>query len=65
MAYHSIRPEQLQHLSMFGFETVSENDEFLCVHSFSRGTEIIQKSNPMKDESYKNDKFTILNIDDK
>ena len=47
MAYHSIRPEQLQHLSMFGFETVSENDEFLCVHSFSRGTEITQKSNPM------------------
>ena len=47
MVYHSIRPEQSQHLSMFGFETVSENDEFLCVHSFSRGTEIIQKSNPM------------------
>jgi len=32
---------------MFGFETVLENDEFLCVHSFNRGTEIIQKSNPM------------------
>ena len=47
MADHSIRPEQLQHLAMFGFETVLENDEFLCVHSFNCGTEIIQKSNPM------------------
>jgi len=47
MAFHRVGPERLQYLPFFGYEIVAEDDEFLCVHSFDRGTEIISKSNPM------------------
>lgn len=47
MSWHRVHPDKLQYISLFGFEIIGQNDEFLFVHSFDHGQQIIEKSNPM------------------
>ena len=41
-----IDPSKFEHLSLFGYEVLAQNDQFIVVHSFERGEEIIPLSDP-------------------
>ena len=41
-----IDPNKFEHLPLFGYEVLVQNDEFIVVHSFERGEEIIPLSDP-------------------
>jgi len=41
-----VEPSKFEHLPLFGYEILAQNDEFLVVHSFERGEEIIPLSHP-------------------
>lgn len=41
-----VDPSKFIHLLLFGYEVLVQNDEFIVVHHFERGEEIIPLSHP-------------------
>ena len=46
MPFRRVDPSRFEHLPLFGYEILVQNDEFIVVHSFERDIEIIPLSHP-------------------